>query len=87
MTIDKVNVKAVQALIELDLDELDRGGDHLMFLFNHEETGPLVPLNWLENLGLQDWTEDWSKFMHGQTFLEHGFFIRDVQKFLHTRLH
>lgn len=83
MTFDKVTAKGILALIELDLEALERG-DHLMFLFNHVETGPLVPLDWLKKAN-PEWIHDWERFMNGQTFLEHGFFIRDVIRFLNTR--
>ena len=85
MTNNEVSAKGVLALIELDLEAID-SGDHLMFLFFHEETGPLVPLNWLKRLGHPEWIHDWERFMKGQSYLEHGFFIRDVRRFLTTRL-
>lgn len=84
MTVNEIAVRAINFLLEEDLNTIEAGGEPA-FLYHHEETGALVPLDWVTRL-VPEWKKDWGKFMHGESFLEHGFFVQDVKKFLHTRL-
>lgn len=76
--------KELYNLIEGDLLRIDNGKEPFVVLVV-EEFGEVVPMNFIEEWSLLDLQDSWEAFMHGQTFCEHGFYVRDVQRFLYAK--
>lgn len=78
-----METKSILNLINQDL-QAHECGEIMEILNYHEETGLTVPFRWIE--WIPELKEAWDRFMYGQTYCEHGFFVRDVVRFLRSKI-
>jgi len=65
-----------------DIQCFDAGHPEAMITARDVEGAGLCwPLGWLDGAP-QHVIDKWNKFMYGQTFCEHGYYERDVRRFL-----
>lgn len=81
-------VANLRAVIEEDLKayeagERGRGGFRLLVYV--KDVGVVVPFDWINFF--PDWKDKWFKFIEGQSVIEAGVFIRDVERFLSLMEH
>lgn len=84
MTI-QAKVQEVLEVIEKDCEDFERGGTDLKILQAHDEVGLTIPLDWIP-AWLPEAEEAWTQFMSGQTFCEYGYYLRDVTRFLRSKV-
>ena len=81
----KDKIEDILDLIDIDLSDYEEGhriGFHFMVYVDHY--GMLVPMDWIASF--PEYKQAWGKFMEGQTYIEGGFFYRDVTRFLTSKL-
>lgn len=75
-------IKGLRAIYRHDIGFFDIGHpEHMITAKDIEGAGLCWPLTWLDHVP-EDVRDKWHKFMNGQTFCEHGFYERDVRRFL-----
>ena len=82
----------IQVILDMILRDLDRFEDddyddyEILVSFPSVDLvrGPVVPWNWIKDL--PEYRDGWQKFMEGQSVVFQGVCIRDVQRFLHSKM-
>lgn len=85
---DKLIAETLLWLINEDVKHMDGGGLDPMILTQvagKEASGYYMPLNWVDKYA-QGFEDAWTKFMNGQTYCEYGFYLRDVTRFLRSKV-
>ena len=83
---DQVIARTILQLIQDDIDQMDSGGLDPIVLTQVAGNGVAyyMPLDWIEKYA-RGFEESWGKFMYGQTYCEHGFYVSDVTRFLRSK--
>ena len=81
---DRLIAQTILQLMQEDVKHLE-GGGHYPTIITQVNGAYYMPLDWVEKYA-EGFKDPWEKFMNGNTFCENGFYLRDVTRFLSSKV-